>query len=248
MDIAIAGGTGTIGRQVVAAARRRGHAVRVLSRAAGVDAVTGVGLEGALRGADAVIDVLNARTSDARRATEFFQRTTTNLLEAAERVGAGHHIALSIVGIDRAPHGYYSAKLAQEAVLTASRRPWTILRATQFHDFAAQMYEQAAVGPLHPAVRMRTQPVDPEEVAARLVQLAERPESGRARDLAGPREEQLADMMRSWARHHGMRGWMPRIGLPGRFGGAMRSGALLPGPDADLGTGTFAEWLAAQPG
>ena len=102
-------------------------------------------------------------------------------------------------------------------------------------------------GPLHLAVRMRTQPIDARELATRLVELAEHPAHGRARDIAGPREEELADMMRGWAAHQGRSGWMPRIGLPGAFGRAMRSGALLPQGEVDLGRVTFAEWLSAQP-
>lgn len=247
MDIAIAGGTGVIGSHVVRVAQERGHAVRVLSRGAGIDVQAGVGLENALGGADAVIDVLNITTTDADKAAEFFRRTTANLLSGQRRDGAGHHIALSIVGVDRAPYGYYAGKLAQEAAVQEGEVPWTILRATQFHDFAAQMYARAAIGPLHLAVRMRTRPVDTRELAIRLVELAERPAQGRAKDIAGPREEDLAEMMRAWARHRGRRGWMPKLGLPGRFGRAMRSGALLPQDDADHGTTTFAEWLSAQP-
>lgn len=109
------------------------------------------------------------------------------------------------------------------------------------------MHRRASVGPLHAAVRMRTQPVDASEVALRLVELAEQPAQGRAQDLAGPREEELAAMMRAWAHHQGSRGWMLAIGLPGDLGQAMRSGALLPDVTADRGAVTFAEWLAAQP-
>jgi uncharacterized protein YbjT (DUF2867 family) len=246
MDIAIAGGTGVIGSLVVRIAQERGHAVRVLSRGTGIDVLAGVGLESALRGADAVIDVLGITNTDARKATDFFTRTTANLL--AGQSGAGHHIALSIVGVDRAPYDYYAGKIAQEEAVMHGDVPWTILRATQFHDFAGQIHARAAFGPLHPAVRMRTQPVDASEVATRLVELAEHPAHGRARDIAGPREEELAEMMRAWARHHGRGGWMPRIGLPGAFGRAMRSGALLPQGDADLRGVTFAEWLSARPG
>src|SRR5690606_28867467 len=124
--------------------------------------------------------------------------------------------------------GYYAGKLAQEAAVQEGAVPWTILRATQFHDFAAQMYDRVAVGPVHPAVRMRTRPIDTRELAIRLVELAEHPAQGRAKDIAGPREEDLAEMMRAWARHRGRGGWMPKLALPGGFGRAMRSGALLP--------------------
>lgn len=247
MEIAVAGGTGIAGSEVVRIAQQRGHRVRVLTRGNGVDVRSGEGLDDALAGADAVVDVLGTQTQSARVSTEFFTGTTSHLLAAGRRVGVGHHLALSIVGVDRAPHGYYAGKLAQEQAVQSGQIGWTIQRATQFHDFASQVFRSAAIGPLHPAVRMRTQPIAIVEVATRLVDLAEAGPSGRVRDIAGPREEQLADMMRAWAEHTGHRGPMPAVSLPGRFGRAMRDGSILPGHDADLGTVCFEDWLNAQP-
>ncbi|MBO0979554.1 SDR family oxidoreductase [Microbacterium sp. SD291] len=247
MEIAVAGGTGIAGSEVVRVAQQRGHRVRVLTRGNGVDVHSGEGLDDALSGADTVIDVLSTSTQSARVSTEFFTGTTSHLLAAGRRVGVGHHLALSIVGVDRAPHGYYAGKLAQEQAVQSGQVRWTIQRATQFHDFASQIFRNAAIGPVHPAVRMRTQPVSIVEVATRLVDLAEAGPSGRVPDIAGPREEQLADMIRAWAEHIGHRGWMPSLSLPGAFGRAIRDGRILPGEDADLGTVTFADWLNAQP-
>lgn len=247
MEIAVAGGTGIAGSEVVKIAQQRGHRVRVLARGNGVDVRSGSRLDEALSGADVVIDVLSTSTQSARAATEFFTETSSHLLAAGHRSGVGHHLALSIVGVDRAPHGYYAGKLAQEQTVRSGQVPWTIQRATQFHDFAAQTYRNAAVGPLHLALRMRTQPIAIVEVATRLVDLAEAGPSERARDIAGPQEEQLVDMMRSWAAHAGRSGWMPALSLPGAFGRAIRDGSILPDADADLGTVTFADWLNAQP-
>jgi uncharacterized protein YbjT (DUF2867 family) len=247
MLFVVAGGTGTVGTRVVQRARRRGHDVRVISRRGGVDVVVGSGVADAMAGADAVIDVLGIPTLSARRATEFFERSTANLLSAEQAVGVGHHLALSIVGVDRAPFGYYGAKLAQERAIEAGGVPWTIQRATQFHDFAAQMFARTAIGPIHPVSRMRTQPISLGEVADRLIDVAEAGPAGRVRDIAGPREEDLAEMTRAWARRTGQRAWMPSIVVPGGFGRAMRDGTVLPGADADLGTVTFAQWLDEQP-
>ena len=124
------------------------------------------------------------------------------------------------MGIDRAPEGYYAGKLAQERLIENGPVPWTILRATQFHEFAAQISGSARIGPLHVAPRMRTQPIAAREVAARLVGLAEANPAGRVRDLAGPREESLPDMVRCWARARGSRGWIPAVPLPGALGRA----------------------------
>jgi len=117
------------------------------------------------------------------------------------------------------------------------------MRATQFHEFAGQLYARAKLGPLHVAPRARVQPVAAREVGAHLVALATGDAQGRARDLAGPREEKLDAMVKAYARRSGSRGWVPSISLPGAQMKAMRAGLALPGPDAVLGSETFAEWL-----
>jgi uncharacterized protein YbjT (DUF2867 family) len=247
MRIAVAGGTGTVGTHVVDAARAGGHEVTLLTRHAGVDLVTGNGLDAALDGIHAVIDTANITTLSEEKATEFFRTASGNLVAAAARADVGHVVLLSIVGIDRNPHAYYAAKLAQEAVYTADAVPWTILRATQFHEFAAQTFATAKAGPLHLAPRARTQPVAAREVGEHLVDLAVGPAQGRAADLAGPREEELADMVKAYARAIGYRGPVPAIAIPGAQMKGMRDGLNLPDPDAVLGRQTFAEWLAAVP-
>jgi uncharacterized protein YbjT (DUF2867 family) len=172
MRIAVAGGTGRVGYHAVEIARRRDHDVVVLTRHHGVDLTAGAGVARALEGVDAVIDVVSVDTLDANASTAFFEATTRALLDAAAAASVGHHIALSIVGIDRAPHGYYAGKLAQERLIHDGPVPWTILRATQFHEFAAQIFASAKIGPLHVAPKMRTRPIAAAEVAERLVALA----------------------------------------------------------------------------
>lgn len=246
MRIAIAGGGGTVGERVTRAVRKRGHEAVVLSRTAGVDVRDPGAVRRALEGVDAVVDVLNISTLNADHATEFFTAATAALLDAEMAAGVGHHVALSIVGVDRAPHGYYAAKLAQERLVESSGVPWSIQRATQFHDFARQMYDGARLGPLHLAPRGRVQPVGAEEVADRLVDLAEAGPAGRVADLAGPQEESLERMVRAYARAQGAGGWIPAISLPGGLGRAQRDGLLLPGPEAILGRQTFDAWLSGR--
>ena len=236
-----------MGRHVVERARAAGHDVVVLARSQGVDVASGQGLEQALEGVNAVIDVLSISTLSTEESTRFFETTTRALLAAAERAGVSHHVALSIVGIDGATEGYYVGKLAQEALVEKGPVPWTILRATQFHEFATQLYGRAKIGPFHVAPRMRTQPVAALEVAEALVELAAQPPAGRVPDLAGPREESMVDMVRAYARARGNRLWIPAISLPGAAGRAQRDGSLLPGPGARLGRQTFAEWVSALP-
>lgn len=243
MRIAVAGGTGVVGRRVVDAVRADGHEAVVLSRSTGVDLTTGAGLDAALDGADAVVDTSNVSTLSADASVRFFRAATGNLVAAAARAGTRHLVLLSIVGIDRMPHDYYAGKLAQEQVVEAAAVPWTILRATQFHEFAAQLYERARIGPLHVAPRARVQPVAAREVGAHLAAVAAGAAQGRAADLAGPREERLDDMVKAYARRTGHRGWIPSVSLPGAQMKGMRAGLALPGDGATLGSRTFQDWL-----
>lgn len=243
LTIAVAGGTGVVGRPTVEAVRAAGHHAIALSRSSGVDLLTGTGLDAALTGVDAVVDAANVSTLSARKATRFFETATGNLVAAAARAGVRHVVVLSIVGIDRIPHEYYAGKLAQEAVVEASSVPWSILRATQFHEFSAQLFQRGHVGPFHLAPRARVQPIAAREVGARLAQLAAGTARGRVADLAGPREERLDDMVKAYAGRIGHRGWVPSVSLPGPQMKGMRAGLALPAPGAELGTETFAAWL-----
>ena len=246
MKIAVAGGTGVAGRLVVEELRERGQDTVTLSRAAGVDLLTGAGLDDALTGVDAIVDASNVTTMSRAVSVDFFERAGRNLAAAARKAGVRHLVSLSIVGVDRVRNPYYAGKLRQEEIVRDGSVPWTILRATQFHEFAAQIYQRAAIGPVHLAPRMRTQPVAAAEVGARLVELAGAGPAGRVRDLAGPREESLVRMVRAYAHARGSRAWIPAIPLPGAGGRAQRDGSLLPTGDAQLGRQTFDEWLAAH--
>lgn len=244
MRIAIAGATGAVGRPVVDAAERAGHSVVPLARAHGIDLTAGTGLAEALSGVDAVIDVASVSTMSTKESVEFFSTVTRNLLAAERAAGVGHHVALSIVGIDGVDSGYYAGKLAQEALVTASDVPWTLLRATQFHEFAAQTLKSTTFGPIAMLPLGPVQPVAASEVGQRLVQLAEAGPAGRVNDLAGPRPESLVDLGRRYLRATGKR--TPVVGITAPFGmlQAMRRGRMLPAAGADLGRQTYDEWLA----
>lgn len=238
MKIAVAGGTGVVGRHVVDVARERGHDVVVLTRSAGVDLTTGAGLAERLAGVDAVVDTSN-QTSQKRAESEAFFGGVTRSLQAA---GAPHVVALSIVGVDVVPSGYYAGKRLQERLLAEGTVPWSVLRATQFHEFAEQALDFARVGPLSLVPRMVTQPVAAREVGEALVGVAEAGPSGRVPDLAGPEVHDLVDLARRVA--HGRR--VVPVRLPGAAGRAMRSGGLLPTSDGPRGAVTFDAWLASR--
>ncbi|GAA5088750.1 NAD(P)H-binding protein [Microbacterium yannicii] len=243
MRIAVAGGTGVVGSRTVEALRAEGHDAVALSRRTGVDLTTGAGLDAALDGVDAVVDTANISTLSAGAAIGFFETATGNLVAAAARAGVRHVLLLSIVGIDRMPYDYYAGKLAQERVVETAAVPWTILRATQFHEFAGQLFDRAKLGPLHVAPRARVQPVAARDVGRHLATLAAGAPQGRVPDLAGPREEAMDEMVKAFARHTGHRGWIPSVSLPGAQMKAMRAGLALPAPGAVLATQTFSDWL-----
>jgi uncharacterized protein YbjT (DUF2867 family) len=238
MKIAVAGGTGVVGRHVVDVARERGHDVVVLARAEGVDLTTGAGLAEKLAGAGAVVDVTSVRTQKREAAEAFFGGVTRQLQAAAPP----HVVALSIVGIDDVDTGYYAGKRLQEKVLAEGEVPWSVLRATQFHEFAEQVLHFVEVGPFSLVPRMLSQPVAAREVGEALVDLAEAGPSGKVADLAGPERHDMVDLARRVAA--GRR--VVPVRVPGAAGKAMRSGALCPAGDGPRGRITFDEWLAAR--
>ncbi len=244
MRVAVAGGTGVVGRHVVATLTQRGHTPVVLSRGRGVDLVTGEGLDGALEGADSVIDVSNVLTTRRATAVTFFEATTTNLLEAARDAGVRHHVVLSIVGIDRVRFGYYDGKLRQEELALSGPVPATVLRTTPFHEFAGQMLDRVP-GPVAVVPRQLIRPVAAAEVASELVTMALDEPQGLAPDFAGPEEHQLVDLARRVVAGRGRRRPVIGVRLPGQAGRAMASGGLLPGPGARFGQQTFDEWIRA---
>lgn len=241
MRVAVAGGTGLIGRHVVAALEETGNEPVVLARSRGVDITTGSGLAAALAGAEVVIDVSNVATLSKKRSVRFFAAGTERLIEAGARAGVRHHLALSIVGIDRVSFGYYAGKVSQEDLIRHGGLPWTVLRATQFHEFAEQLLARSP-GPLALVPRMRMQPVAAREVAQRLVELALGPALGAAPEMAGPQQHELVELARQVVQARGRRRLVVPLRIPG--GDAAANGGLLPaGGDYTVGTQTFEDWL-----
>jgi len=244
MRIAIAGATGRIGTLTIAELERAGHQTVPVSRAAGVDAYTGTGLDAALEGTDAVIDTTNTHAPDEAAIVDFFTTTTRNLLAAGERAGVRHHVLLSIVGIDhsqRVPH--YAGKREQERLVSRGPVPWSIVRVTQFHDFAAMVAgwtERDGVATIAPVL---VQPIAQPDVAAALADVATAAPLNATVDVAGPRTEDLVDMAR---RTYAARGQDITL-VPtwrGVFGVDMAGEVMLPGDKARLGHITFDDWLA----
>lgn len=248
MRVAVVGGTGVVGRTCVDALRSAGHDPVVIARSTGVDVVSGDGLDDALSGADSVIDVANVTAIGRRASEKYFETATSNLLAAAERARVGHLVALSIVGCDRVDFGYYFGKRRQEDLVESGAVPFSILRATQFHEFAGQLIERTPRVPVPVIVvpRMRSQPIAAREVGAALADLAVGPPAGRAPDLAGPEVHEMPDLVRLVLRSRGSRRAVIGLRLPGATGRAMAGDGLLPQGEGPRGSETFADWLGSR--
>jgi uncharacterized protein YbjT (DUF2867 family) len=242
--IAVAGATGNIGRLTVTALGRQGHDVVGISRSLGVDLTTGAGLADALDGVEAVVDATNAPPLDEAGTVAHFRATTSVLLEAEARAGVSHHVLLSIVGVAQvAGNAHYAGKREQERLVEAGPVPWTIVPATQFHDFAEMVTDWAESDGVATIAPLLVQPIAPLDVAEVLAEVVVGPPLGRHPDLAGPETQDLVDMAR---RTHAARGRTVTL-VPtwsGIFGPEMAGPVLLPGEDARIAPTTFEEWLA----
>ena len=246
MRIAVAGATGNIGARTVSFLELEGHAVIGISRSLGVDLITGQGLDAALEGVDAVIDAISSPPIGPAETRAYFATTTRNLLAAEERAGVRHHVLLSIVGIHRIEGGtaHYWGKREQERLIEEGRVPWTIVPATQFHDFAAlatSWTERDGVATIAPLL---VQPIAPDDIAHVLAEIATGEPQGRYVDVAGPETQDLVDMAR---RTNEVRGRNVKL-VPtwsGIFGESMAGNVMLPGENARVTPTTFDNWLAA---
>lgn len=247
MRVAVIGGTGLVGRHTVHALGEAGHDAVAVSRSAGVDVVTGAGLDEALAGADAVIDVTNNGSVDLDEVRAFFSAATQNVLAAEARAGVRHHVLLSIVGLDLVKgNAHYAGKRLQEELVSAGDIPSTILRASQFHEFAAMVAGWTLQDGTSTVAPMLLQPVAARDVGQVLAEIAAGAPQGRARDLSGPEPQDMVDMAR---RTLAVRGEQVRL-VPswrnGPFGVEMAGEVLLPGPDARLAPTTFDAWLDSE--
>jgi uncharacterized protein YbjT (DUF2867 family) len=248
VKIAVAGGTGLVGRRAAEAVRRFGHDPVVLARSAGVDLTTGAGLAAALDGVDVVIDVTNTPSVSTDQVRAFFASVTRHLLAAEHDAGVRHHVVLSIVGLDRLPDdGHYAGKREQERLALSGPVPASVVQATQFFDFAAQMVGWARRGRSAALPPLLVQPVAVTDVADVLVEVAVGEPVKGICELAGPETQDLVDMARRTlaARREPLR-LIPT--WRGRYGVEMAGEVLLPGPDARIAPTTFDDWLTTQTG
>ncbi len=259
--ILVTGGTGTVGRVVAQRLLDSGAQVRILSRgrrAAGPtgqatyvvgDVKTGEGLAAAMTDVDVVVHCVDpAHHRGDRQRGEAGRSGSPRMpvVDAALGAGRPHLVYISIVGIDRIPLGYYRRKLADEELISASGLPWTVLRATQFHDLVAVILRVLAAPPIMvvPA-GFSFQPIDVRDVGTELAALALGEPAGRVPDIAGPEVLPIADLARRYLAAVGKRRPVVAAALPGRIARGLRSGANL-APARAVGTITFDRYLAEQ--
>lgn len=199
------GASGLIGTLLVELLTHEGEDVVAASRRSGADVLSGAGLAKALAGADTLVDVTNSPTFDNDEVMDFFVRSSTNLVAAARAAGVGHYVALSIVGVDALPNsGYMRAKAAQERIITSSGLPYTIVRATQFGEFAPAIVESMSVktdADEDDEVDVRVpdaliQPIAADEVAAFLAEVAISPPRNHVVNIGGPEKISFARLAR----------------------------------------------------
>jgi len=251
--IAVTGATGRLGRHVVDVLEAQGHDVVPISRSTGVDVITGKGLAEALAGVESVIDAATRPLPDKDAATAFFTAAAHNIQEAGHRAGVERIVLVSIVGTDRFTGGFLAAKFAHEQAMQAGPIPVQILRATQFHEFVAQMVEWSTRGDAIYVPRMRTQLVAARSVAEALADMATgshhapRSNGSGIPEIGGPRAEQLAEMARMLVSRRGDETRVEEVrhtADPDHE--LLENEGLLPGPDATLAGPTFADWLRDQ--
>ncbi|MFC0435658.1 SDR family oxidoreductase [Kutzneria buriramensis] len=247
MKIVVIGGTGLIGSNAVKKLNEHGHEAVPAAPSTGVNTLTGEGLKEALQGADVLVDVSNSPSFADDDVMNFFTTSTTNLIAAAKDAGVGHYVALSIVGTDReAEVGYYRAKVAQEQLIRNSELPHTIVRATQFFEFAGSIADTCTVDGEVRLPHVSAQPMAADDVSTAVARTAAGEPFNGIFEVAGPEPMPVDVWIRTvleWRQD-------PRKVVADAdalfFGGRPGQTALLPGPDARLAQTRLAAWLAAD--
>ncbi|XKK61572.1 NAD(P)H-binding protein [Streptomyces sp. ARC32] len=242
MKIAVIGGTGLIGSQVVENLNAAGHRAVPHSLSTGVDVVTGEGVDRAVQGAEAVVNLTNSPTFDDA-SPAFFQASMDNLLAAARQAGAEHFVILSIVGVDRVPElDYYRAKLLQEELLRRGPVPYSIVRATQFMEFMEAAMSWTADGD---SVRLPAKPIQPiaaKDVAAAVADVAVGAPLNGIRNIGGPDVFPLDELGRLTLSRKGDGRTVVTDPTAGMF--AAVKGDVLTDKEAHLAPTRYTDWLA----
>jgi len=246
MKVVVIGGTGLIGSKVVTRLGKMGHEAVAAAPDTGVNTLTGEGLDAAMEGASAVVDVANSPSFEAAAVMEFFQTSTGNVLAAARKAGAAHYVALSVVGTERLPSsGYFRAKVAQEQLIIDSGIGYSLVHATQFFEFLDPIAQSSTDGGTVHIAPVRFQPIAADDVADIVAEVAAgAPLNGRI-EIAGPDAYQFDELIRDFLRYKND----PREVLADPhapyFGAELSQDSLVPGANPRLGGRRLRDWLTS---
>ena len=243
MKIVVIGGTGLIGSRVVEKLKQKGHEAIAATPNTGVNTITGEGLKEAMAGAQVVIDLANSPSFEDKAVLEFFQTSGRNLLAAEAAAGVRHHVALSIVGIDRSDNGYFRAKVAQEKLIEASGIPHTIIRSTQFLEFLGAIAASSSDGKVVRISPGLFQPIAADDVAAIVADVALAAPRNGIIEIAGPERAPFNEIVARYLKAVDDPREVVSDHEARYFGGRVEERSLVPLGEARLGRIRFDEWL-----
>jgi uncharacterized protein YbjT (DUF2867 family) len=243
MKIVVIGGTGLIGSKTIPILRQGGHEVLAASPSTGVSTITGEGLKDAVAGAQVVIDLANSPSFEDKAVLEFFETSGRNLLAAGAAAGVQHHVALSIVGIDRSDNGYFRAKVAQEKLIETSGIPYTIIRSTQFLEFLGAIAASGADGNIVRLSPGLFQPIAADDVAAIVADVALAAPRNGIVEIAGPERAPFNEIVARYLKAVGDPREVVSDPEARYFGGRVEERSLVPLGEARLGRIGLDEWL-----
>lgn len=243
MKVVVIGGSGLIGTKLIARLTAHGHEAISASPKSGVNTLTGEGLKEVLAGANVVVDVSNSPSFEAKAVMDFFTTSTRNLLSHEAAAGVRHHVALSVVGVDRmGDNAYFRSKIAQEKLITESSIPYSIVRATQFYEFVKRIADDATEGNQVRIAPVSFQPIAADDVASALGKVAVGTPVNGVVEIAGPDRFRFDELIRKTLKASND----PRevISDPHAqyFGGELGERTLVPGDHARLGEIHFTSW------
>jgi uncharacterized protein YbjT (DUF2867 family) len=247
MKIVVIGGTGLIGSKVIARLTAQGHDAVAASPNTGVNTITGEGLAEALPGADVVVDVTNSPSFADEAVMDFFTTSTANLVAAEKEAGVGHHVALSIVGVERPSEGgYFKAKAAQEQLIRDSGLPYSIVHATQFFEFIGAIADSATDGDTITLPPVAFQPVAADDVASAVARTAVGAPLNGIVDVAGPEVGHFDLMVEQVLKYRGDHRRVVANPDAPYFGAHVGERSLVPEEGFLRGEITLAAWLEAS--
>jgi uncharacterized protein YbjT (DUF2867 family) len=243
MKIVVIGGTGLIGSGVVRGLQDQGHEAIAASPNSGVNTLTGEGLAEVLDGAAVVVDVSNSPSFEDHAVMEFFETATRNIVGAMNAAGAGHLVALSVVGSDRLPDsGYLRAKVAQEKLIRTSGIPWSIIHSTQFFEFIGRIADEATVDGVVRLPSVLFQPAAAADVSAVVAELAGGAPAG-AIEIGGPEQFRFDELVRDHLEAQGDARTVVADPHAKYFNTELQERSLVPDDGARRLPTTYDEWL-----